>query len=61
MNNGHETEQEQCLDRGKIMTSMLTRVTNGGIDCNRWGNQQREGVQVIPMSGAASNDGDRCV
>ena len=28
INNGHETEQEQHLDRGKITTSMLTRGTN---------------------------------
>ena len=58
MNNGHETGQEQRLDRGKITTSV---GTNGGADSYRRGNQQREGVQVSPMSAAARNDGDRCV
>ena len=43
-----------------ITTLMQTQGTNGGADSYRRGNQQREGVQVSPMSAAAHNDGDRC-
>jgi hypothetical protein len=44
-----------------ITPLMQTQGTNRGADSYRRGNQQREGVQVSPMSAAAHNDGDRCV
>ena len=59
MSNGHETGQASGPGE-EITTSMLTQGTNGEVYRNREGNQQREGVEVNPMSAAVCNDGDGC-
>jgi hypothetical protein len=53
-------EQDRTASGHKHIALMQTQGTHGEADRNREGNQQREGVQVSPMSAAVRNEGDRC-